>query len=120
MSEQSEVADLGHGITVIPLPLPFARLPWVNAYVIPAADGVVVIDCGVDSTEGLAALRHGLDAIGHALGDISLLVCTHLHVDHVGMAARVVEASGARLMMHGAAPGRFREYDDWTLIDEFV
>ncbi len=105
---------------MIPLPLPFPRLPWVNAYVIRATGGVVVVDCGVDSPEGMSALEAGLHDLGLTVSDISVVVGTHLHVDHVGMAARVVDVSGARFVMHRAVATRFDEYDDWTRIDEFV
>ena len=39
---------------------------------------------------------------GFGLEDIRLLVCTHSHTDHYGLAAPIVEAAGCELWMHPA------------------
>jgi glyoxylase-like metal-dependent hydrolase (beta-lactamase superfamily II) len=87
----------------------------VNAFVIEGDDGITLIDCGVDSDEGWQALTSGLRALGHALGDIASVVGTHQHVDHMGMAARIVSETGARFVMHEAAVAGLAEYDDWSI-----
>ena len=85
--------DLGDGIGVIPLPIPFKGLDWVNAYVIAGKDGLVLIDCGVDGDEGHEALTQGLRALGHDLGS----------------AARTIDATG-RLVLPGGVEAQ-RVYD---------
>jgi len=82
-------------------------MPWpnanhVNAYVIAGdAGGAVLVDCGTAGDPTLAAaLERGLAQAGFALADVELLVATHAHSDHVGLAAHVVEHSGAPLWMH--------------------
>ena len=51
MSEAPPAVSVGQGISIITLPLPFHSPRTVNAYVIESSDGLVLIDCGVDSPE---------------------------------------------------------------------
>ncbi|MGF1668417.1 MAG: MBL fold metallo-hydrolase [Acidimicrobiia bacterium] len=110
--ELPEIARLGHGIGVIPLPLPFRSPGWVNAYLVEAVDGPVLIDCGVDWESGYTRLMEGLASFGVQPSDISTLIVSHLHPDHVGMAPRLTEAFGWRLLMHHRAGVLFTRYND--------
>ena len=112
-SKRSPVSELGHGVSQVRLPLPFPRLRWVNVFVVVGDDGLTLIDCGVDSEESWDTLVAGLTGIGHAVEDITQLICTHLHVDHMGMAARVVAATGAQFVMHEAADAGLADYNEW-------
>ena len=114
-SEAPAVTELGHDIAQIRLPLPFPRLRWVNTFVIDGASGLTLIDCGVDSEEGWQALTAGLASIGRDVTDITSLVSTHLHMDHMGMAGRLLAATEARFVMHEAAMDGLNEYNDWSI-----
>ena len=50
----------------------------------------------------LRQLDLALAQAGFGVEDIGLLVCTHAHVDHYGLAAPIVEAAGCELWMHPA------------------
>jgi glyoxylase-like metal-dependent hydrolase (beta-lactamase superfamily II) len=104
---------LGHGIATIPIPLPFPRLRWVNSYILEADDGLVVIDVGVDDDLSWQAFTGGLVLLGYRPEDVDVLVGSHLHVDHVGMASRVVDALGPDFVMHRSALERLPGYDDF-------
>jgi glyoxylase-like metal-dependent hydrolase (beta-lactamase superfamily II) len=43
-----------------------------------------------------------LAQVGFGVEDVKLLVCTHSHTDHYGLAAPIVEAAGCELWMHPA------------------
>ena len=45
-------------------------------------------------------LERTLAQIGRRLEDVRLLVCTHAHSDHYGLAAPIVERAGCELWMH--------------------
>ena len=97
------------------LPLPFPSLRWVNAYVI-AGQQTTLVDCGIHhpssgGEETLGALHDGLSACGLAPGSIDRLVVTHPHVDHYGMAARLVRDLGIDLWMHEAATTELALYE---------
>ncbi len=71
-------------------------------YVVEGSDGsLAVIDPGWTADGGLRELRDGLGAIGRSLDDVSLVAVTHLHADHLGAAAAIRRATGARVAMHG-------------------
>ena len=73
----------------------------VNCYVIARRRPGDLVDCGVwlpDQPDGgLAALEAGLEGAGFALRDVSRIVVTHAHIDHYGLAGRLMELTGAEL-----------------------
>lgn len=81
-----------NGITAIPLPLPHVRS--VNAWLL-RGDPVTLIDTGPRTDGALAALEDGLRREGLHVEDIELLLATHHHLDHVGLAATIQRRSGA-------------------------
>ena len=52
-----------------------------------------------------AALTAGLGSIGAGIEEVRGVLVTHLHFDHLGLAGRVREASGAWIAMHPADAG---------------
>jgi glyoxylase-like metal-dependent hydrolase (beta-lactamase superfamily II) len=75
-------------------------VPHVNAYAIAAGSGVVLVDTGLAEPGGLARLEAALEQAGLRLEHVRLLVCTHAHSDHYGLAQPIVEAAGCELWMH--------------------
>src|SRR5258708_9328579 len=86
------------GLDAIALPTPF-EIGDVNAY-LAEGDALTLIDCGVDTEESYAALMSGLAAKGYEIRDIRRLLITHHHIDHVGLARRIVDESGAEVWCH--------------------
>ena len=66
----------------------------VNAYLFTHPE-VILVDAGVKSEACWAELVDGLATHGVAIGDISRVVITHPHVDHFGLAGRIVAESDA-------------------------
>lgn len=115
-----EPRRLGHGLHLLPLPLPIPRLPSVNCYVFESEGSLVLIDPGGGHTEGYEALRGGLADLGHSLADVRAAVCTHLHPDHMGLATRLVEETGCDYVMHRSAADRMDGYNDWAPFRERI
>ncbi len=90
------------GIWRLRLPLPWAGIPHGNAWAVAAAGGIVLFDTGIGGKGRLRQLDLALAQAGFAVEDVRLLVCTHAHVDHYGLAAPIVEAAGCELWMHPA------------------
>jgi glyoxylase-like metal-dependent hydrolase (beta-lactamase superfamily II) len=88
------------GVWRLRLPLPWPGVPHVNAWAISAGSGVVLIDTGLDEPGALGQLERALDQAGLRLDHIRLLVCTHAHSDHYGLAGPIVDAAGCELWMH--------------------
>ena len=98
--------ELGRADRVLPgvwrlrLPLPWPGVPHVNAYAVRSGDGLVLVDTGIHEAGALEELQRALAQAGHRLTDIHLIVCTHAHSDHYGLAAPIIEATGCELWMH--------------------
>jgi glyoxylase-like metal-dependent hydrolase (beta-lactamase superfamily II) len=85
-------------IVRIEIPLPF-RPRSVNAFLVPLDDGgSMLVDGGYDSESAWAALAAGVAAAG-GWSSICLNVVTHMHLDHVGLAYRVKEATSIPMAM---------------------
>ncbi|MDF1563843.1 MAG: MBL fold metallo-hydrolase [Deltaproteobacteria bacterium] len=63
---------------------------WVRA-----GDTAVLVDCGLSAL----AIRRRLEAIGESLAEVSAVICTHGHGDHVAGAAVLARKHGLRI--HG-------------------
>ena len=88
------------GIWRLRLPLPWTGVPHVNAFAIASGSGVVLVDTGMAEPGALGQLERALAQAGLKLEHIRLLVCTHAHSDHYGLAGSIVDAAGCELWMH--------------------
>jgi glyoxylase-like metal-dependent hydrolase (beta-lactamase superfamily II) len=77
-------------------------VPHCNAWALRAGDGVVLVDTGYADEDGTRQLEYALAQVGLALTDVRLLVCTHAHSDHYGLAGPILDAAGCELWMHPA------------------
>ena len=91
-------------MTRVALPIGVNAIESVNMYILADGDKVTVVDCGVWRPDlpdgGLASMEAGLEGAGYALADVSRVIVTHAHIDHYGLAGRVMELTGADLSMH--------------------
>lgn len=79
----------------------------VNSFAVAEADGsVTIIDTGTPFAHH--RIRRGLAMIGRHPGDVRRIVLTHSHYDHAGSAARIVDATGARVLVHAEDAGYVR------------
>jgi glyoxylase-like metal-dependent hydrolase (beta-lactamase superfamily II) len=88
------------GVWRLRLPLPWPGVPHVNAWAIASGSGVVLVDTGLAEPGAIGQLERALDQAGLRLDHIRLLVCTHAHSDHYGLAGPIVDAAGCELWMH--------------------
>ena len=88
------------GIWRLRLALPWPGVPHGNVWAVAADGGVVLFDTGIGGKGCLRQLDFALAQAGFGLEDVRLLVCTHSHTDHYGLAAPIVEQAGCELWMH--------------------
>ncbi|MFH8735170.1 MBL fold metallo-hydrolase [Streptomyces sp. NPDC017964] len=94
------VEKVSDGVWSIPLPLPDNPLRYVLVYALECRDGVALVDAGWDDEPSWAALNSGLRTAGYGIKDVRAVLVTHQHPDHLGLAARVRETSGAWVALH--------------------
>jgi len=83
------------GIHRLAIPTPF-MVGRVNAYLIEDSP-LTLIDSGPNSAKALDELEQLLAARGHRIEDIELLVVSHQHMDHFGLASILARRSGAEV-----------------------
>jgi glyoxylase-like metal-dependent hydrolase (beta-lactamase superfamily II) len=110
MPEQAlEQAALA-GIHCLRIPTPFA-VGRVNCYLI-EDEPLTLVDTGPNSGKALDELESQLAERGHSIDEIELLIVTHQHIDHLGLAEIVVQRSGARVAALGIARERLANFDE--------
>lgn len=93
--------EVSPGILSLALPLPF-ELESVNVHLVALDSGYLLIDCGMHTPLAFGTLHAALSEREITWPDIRQIVLTHMHPDHMGMAARILELTGAELGMHQA------------------
>jgi glyoxylase-like metal-dependent hydrolase (beta-lactamase superfamily II) len=94
------VEQLDQDLWSLPVPIPDNPLRYVSVYAFGTGEGLVLIDAGWGAEESWRALRAGLESFGAGVADVRGVLVTHMHFDHVGLAGRVRQASGAWIAMH--------------------
>jgi glyoxylase-like metal-dependent hydrolase (beta-lactamase superfamily II) len=83
------------GIHCLPIPTPFA-VGRVNCYLI-EDEPLTLLDTGPNSGKALDELERALDAHGRRVEDLELIVLSHQHMDHLGLAGILARRSGAEV-----------------------
>jgi glyoxylase-like metal-dependent hydrolase (beta-lactamase superfamily II) len=88
------------GVWRLRLALPWPGVPHGNAWAVACEGGIVMFDTGIGGEGRLRQLDLALAQAGFGVEDVRLVVCTHSHTDHYGLAGSIVEAAGCELWMH--------------------
>lgn len=93
------MAEVAHGVYQLKVPVPIP-LVFVSVYLIEGDDGWTILDTGFDYPEGRAAWEAGTSEVGLDLReDVSRILVSHFHPDHLGAARWLQEVSGAPVYM---------------------
>jgi glyoxylase-like metal-dependent hydrolase (beta-lactamase superfamily II) len=123
--EGMTLMEIVPGITQLKIPIPNNPLGNLNAYLLKAKDGYMMVDVGWPTQETLDIFIEKLAEINLKPQDIKTIFITHAHPDHLGLAGKLRELYGIKIMMHyseapSAAPDRW-EVDDhiwkWLLLN---
>lgn len=107
------------GIHRLRIPTPFA-VGRVNCYLIEDRP-LTLVDAGPNSGKSLDELQHQLEAAGHAIEDLELVIVTHQHIDHFGLVDIVASRAGAEVAaLDLVAPFLERYGADAEREDEFA
>lgn len=99
-TEPPVVEEVAPGITRIALPLP--GLPaGVNVHLVRGDGPTTLVDAAMPLPGAAAALDEGLRLAGATADDLELLLITHHHLDHTGLAAELHHRTGAQIAAIG-------------------
>ncbi len=111
-SEPMQVADGVHRV----------RDGKVNWYILSEGDEVALVDTGWPRS--WPRIEAALRTLGRTPADISAILLTHAHPDHVGGAEAARKASGAPVRVHAdevaRATGELRGGSPWALVPHLV
>jgi glyoxylase-like metal-dependent hydrolase (beta-lactamase superfamily II) len=96
---------------LIPLEVPVPFLGSVNAWLL-EGDPLTLVDTGPANEEALQALEARLAERGRTIEEIELVLVTHHHLDHSGLAAAIKERSGAEIAAHRTTARWGAEYHE--------
>lgn len=102
--DRSPAVATDAGIHVIAVPTPFL-VGRVNCYLIEDRP-LTLVDTGPNSGKSLDELERALEALGHRIEELELIVITHQHMDHLGLLEILARRSDAEV----AAFHRLRPY----------
>ncbi len=102
----------------IPIPYPVKS---VNCYFIRDSTPTL-IDTGINDQDCLEKINEAVEDAGGTLRELRRIIATHWHVDHLGLAGKLAEISGAEVFVHPwecvelvARPGiSLRPVKDWV------
>jgi glyoxylase-like metal-dependent hydrolase (beta-lactamase superfamily II) len=94
-AERMLAAAADAGIHRLAIPTPF-QVGRVNAYLIEDSP-LTLLDSGPNSAKAMDELERALAGRGHAVEDLELLIVTHQHMDHFGLAGILARRSGAEV-----------------------
>ena len=100
--------QVAEGVFQFKVPMPVSRIRpsgrerFTLVYAIDTPDGWAMVDTGMDSEAGFQALKEQIPEAGLGPGDFKLIVMTHGHQDHFGLAEKARGLTGAPLAIHRA------------------
>lgn len=82
------------GLLSIPVTFPNNPMRYTLCYALFSDAECILVDPGFDSDAGLHQIAAGLATVDIGLGEVTGVIATHFHIDHLGLALRVAGASG--------------------------
>jgi glyoxylase-like metal-dependent hydrolase (beta-lactamase superfamily II) len=99
-SARREVEEVAPGVLRMQLPIRMPGLGHVNMYALLDDEGAAVVDPGLPGPATWKAIVDRLGQAGLSPRHIHTVLVTHSHPDHFGGAARLVRASGGKVIAH--------------------
>jgi glyoxylase-like metal-dependent hydrolase (beta-lactamase superfamily II) len=95
------IREVFANIFQIKVQLPHSPLGHLNSYLIKSKGTNLLIDTGLNFPQAFQSLHEGISKAGIRLEELTGILLTHFHVDHVGLIPRFKEASeNVKLLMH--------------------
>ena len=89
--------EIASNIYLLELPLPFAvnllqphAVASVNLYLVQDGQRLLLVDCGVSCAASWQTLQQEFDFLGFKFSQLTDIVITHTHIDHVGLLDQLI------------------------------
>ncbi|WP_059104784.1 MBL fold metallo-hydrolase [Shouchella shacheensis] len=99
---------------IIPIEAPASYgLKTFNFYLLEGKTGLLLLDAGADDESCWQALQSTLPENGYTLRDITSIVLTHHHIDHIGLVNRITDRHPVPVYAHKQAVPRLKRDPDF-------
>lgn len=95
---------------IVPVKSP---LQSINFYLLKTENSLFLIDAGMNIDDCWNALHNTLTSNGFALNDLTHIIVTHHHVDHIGLINRIVKTNPIPVYAHKLSVPRLKRDDDY-------
>lgn len=95
----------------IPIPLP---LRHANVYLLAGKSDFILVDAGINTGEAFQALSSAVHGLGWDWQRLRLVILTHGHIDHIGLAGELRKAAGARVHIHPLEREWLKAFQEFT------
>ena len=95
------IREVFPNVFLIEVPLPYSPLGHLNSYLIKSRDKRLLVDTGLNFPQTFQSLCEGLSEAGTKPEELTEILLTHFHADHVGLIPLFKEASeNIKLLIH--------------------
>lgn len=101
---------------IVDIRLPLPHIGSVNTWLL-KGEPLTLVDTGPRDERALEVLEHALAREGVRLEDIELVLGTHHHLDHIGLAATIQRRAGARIAVLDATAEYLERYEERIAMD---
>lgn len=106
------VERVAEGMWSVPVVFPGNPMRYTLAYIVVEDNDCLVVDPGFESVQGRIDLLAGLHAAGVTADDVTGILATHFHADHLGMARWLRRWSGAWIALGRSEKRYISAFDD--------
>ena len=107
-SEDEKILLEEHGLVRIPMDTPFS-VPPVNSILV-LGDRPSLIDAGMCYGDNFEHLKEVLSNYGYDIKDLAEVFLTHPHVDHIGLAGKLIQSSSVKICTWEKGVHRYEQY----------
>ncbi len=94
------ITEIAGDIFKIRLPMPH-RLDHINVYLVKGTNRLALVDTGLPTPDSWEGLTGSLEKLGFKFSDLTDILVTHSHPDHIGQLNKIRQAAPeAKLYMH--------------------
>lgn len=77
--------------------LPGVGMDYLNSYIIGGEDKVGLVDTGIDTEQAFKEMLENLNQLGLSTNDLTCVLITHFHIDHVGLFSRIKDSRDEKI-----------------------
>ncbi|QGQ46358.1 MBL fold metallo-hydrolase [Metabacillus sediminilitoris] len=101
-------------VEIIPIIVPdHTSLKSINYYLVKYDHELILVDAGLNNNDSLHALEHTLQCNDLSIHDLTAIILTHHHIDHVGLVNHIASLTPIPVYVHSESIPRLKRDDSF-------